>query len=164
MNQNNPNFNNTGYNDYTQNNFNSNNDHAQQPTMEQYGYSNYLFNNGASASYTTDNNYGQQPEQQLEQSMFSFTNNETQPSLSMSQHQDINQNPPSLPLNSMIADSSQANNSESVFNLEIPGFKIKIIITPTSSPFANLNQFQHTYSNSFANNPDNSQTQFQQFQ
>ena len=80
----------------------------------------------------------------------------------MLQQQYTNQNS-SLSSNTMIADPSQANNSESIFNLEIPGFKIKIIVTPTSSPLANLNQFQHIYSNSFANNPDNSQTQFQQF-
>ena len=79
----------------------------------------------------------------------------------MPQHQYINQNL-SLPFdshNTTIIGPSQANNPEPVFNFEIPGFKIKIIVTLTSFPFANLNQFQHTYTNTFTNNTE---TQFQQ--
>ena len=95
-------------------------------------------NNITSAPHTT-RNYEQQ---QSEQSVFLFTNNEM-PHMPQ-QYTDQN------PLNTMIG-SSQANNTESVFNFEIPGFKIKITVVPTSL-FAN--------SNAFENNSDNSQTQF----
>src|SRR5581483_7051987 len=158
MNQNNPDLNNTGFNNYTQNDFN--NYYMQPSTMEQLNHTGYFFatdNNGSSASYspyTTDNNYEQQLQQQPEQSMLSFTNNETQSLPYMPQHQYNHQNL-SLPFNTMIADPSQTNNSESVINFEIPGFKIKIIVTPTLAPtfpYADLNQFQHAYSNTFANN------------
>ena len=143
------NFNNTDFIDYTQNNFNSNIDHVQPPQYDYPGYYLATDDNSTSVSYTTDNNYRQQLEQRPEQSLFSFTNNGTQLLSNMPQHQQNS----SLPLNSfntMVVDPSQANNSESVFNFEIPGFRIKIIVTPTSPtsfPFANSNQFQHTYSN-----------------
>ena len=138
MDRNNPlqnNFNNTGFNNYTQNNFSSSDtNYTQPPTIEQQSDPGYFFATGdnrtPAASYTIGNY-----EQRSEQSVFSFMNNETQ-SLPYVPQQHTNQNL-SLPLNTTTG-SSQANNSESVFNFEIPGFNIKIIVTPTSFPIANL--------------------------
>src|SRR5436853_3786868 len=121
-------------NNSLQNNFNDtglNINNTQPPTMEQSDYAGFFFatdDNGSSTTYTpyaTDNNH-EQLGQRPEQSTFSFTNNETQSLSYMPQHQYTNQNP-SLSLNDMTIGSSQANNSESVFSFEVPGFKIKII-------------------------------------
>src|ERR1044072_7062684 len=140
MNQNNP----------LQNNTTGLNNYPQPPTnmiqMEQSDYSDYLFTNVISDSYATSN-YGQQQFEQSEQSAFSFVNNEDSTSTTQSSYyapQYANRGTPSLNTN-----FSQSNNSE-IFRFEIPGFKI--IVIPTSSPFANLtnldmqNQFQQDYS------------------
>jgi Fe-S cluster assembly iron-binding protein IscA len=132
MDQNNPlqnNFSNTGFNNY-----------SQSPTnVIPMDYSSYLLttdDNVISESYAARN-----CEQQSEQSAFSFVNNEDSTSTAHAP-QYSNQDTSSLNTN-----SSRANNSES-FQFETPG--LKIIVVPTSSPFANLNNF------------DTMQNQFQQ--
>ena len=105
------------------------------------------------------NNYEQQP-------MFSFMNNQdatsTMQSYPMSSQYTDDYNVNSSPLN-----FPQENGNPEIFRFEIPGFKVEIFVTPTTSITTNLNmqnQFQqqgHTFSNVIT---DNSQTQFQQQQ
>ncbi|CAG8652855.1 uncharacterized protein OCT59_005103 [Rhizophagus irregularis] len=135
-------------------------------------FSSITSNNNIPTSYMA-NNYEQQ------QSLFSSINNEnyttTTQSLSYepqyTSHTSSHDSHIASPLNSlnMITNSSQINRSD-IFKFEIPGFKIVVIPTSstTSSSYANLNNFdtqnqvQQGYTSPIVDS-HNSQTQFNNF-
>lgn len=128
-----------------------------------------MSNNNIPTSYMA-NNYEQQ------QSLLSSVNNENHTATTQSlsyepQYTSHDGHIISSPLNSlnMITNSSQINRSD-IFKFEIPGFKIVVIPTSstTSSPYTNLNNFdtqnqvQQGYTSPIVDT-HNSQTQFNNF-
>jgi len=146
-------------------NYNGYSQPPQTPQMEQplneilftntsYSYTDYFpatDNNTISASYTI-NNYEQSP-------AFSFVNNASTTPTTQSASQNIPHSSSSESLNTAIANNS--------YHFEIPGFKIIIIPTTTTTPYANLNNSNTQNQFQQDNVPlnivtNNSQIQFQQ--
>jgi hypothetical protein len=129
-------------------------------------------NNIIPTSYTTANDYEQQQQQQQQQqSIFSSVNNENHTTTTYEPQYTNHTNHISSPspFNSlnMVTNSFQINHSD-VFKFEIPGFKIVIIPTfSTTSSYTNLNNFdeQNQFQQGYTSTVDvhNSQTQFNNF-